>query len=230
MITQAQFLTHMNISAPAWAAGIINFGDYVTSSNVIYQCTVAHTAAGSFDATKFTSNTVALQCVNAAINYVNRLCNRDFRSASYTDEFTGEGTTSHYVNNFPITTLTSIKSLNTDTGDWEDIFTSPDTIADSAKSFDAGKILLLKGYTFSEGVIYQVVYTGGYADGASPVNETCLEVAQDFWNNSAASGQSILGLSSENLGGQSSNGKGFNPESVSTRFEKALQTYRVPNV
>lgn len=220
----------MNISAPAWAAGVINFGDYVTSSGTIYQCIATHTAVTAIDATKFTSNTVALQCVNAAIQYVNRMCNRDFRTASYTKEFKGDGNAGKYFNNFPITAITSVKSFNVDTYEWEDIFTAPDTAANSAKYFDAGLILLLKGYTFSEGVIYQVVYTGGYADGASPVNETCLEVAQDFWNNSQASGQSILGLSSENLGGQSSNGKGFDPEAVSKRFKEALMPYRIQNV
>ncbi len=218
----------MNISCPAWAANTLyNVGDYVISTSVIYQCIAGHTSGGSFSATNWTTTTVALQCVNAAIQFVNKACNRDFRTGAYTVEFTGNDSLFVYADNSPVTALSSIKALNTSTGEWETIFTGTDTISDSAKVINEHKIQLLKGYSFAVGTLYQLVYTGGYADGAAPVNEICLEVAQDFWNNSNASGQSRQGLSSENIGGQSSNGKGFNPDAVSERFKSQLEAYRV---
>lgn len=227
MITQAKFLSHMNIQSPAWAASTkYNYGDYVLQSSTYYQCIEEHTSGVSFDSTKFTSDTVALQCITAAIEHVNAYCNRDFRAADYTEIFEGDNSKFRWVRNSPINSVASIEKLNNDTAAYETIITSPDTLA-NAIIFVGGRITLLRTI-FSEGSIYQVVYNGGFS--TAPVAGVTLEVAQDFWNNSAGSGQSRLGLSSENIGGQSSNGKGFDPAAVLERFKSKLDVWRIHNV
>lgn len=217
----------MNIQAPAWAATTkYEYGDYVISSSTYYQCISGHTSSSSFDASKFTSDTVALQCVTAAIEHVNAYCNRDFRLADYTEVFEGDGSSTKWIRNAPVNSIASIKKLNTDTNEFEDIFTSPDTIGNAVR-FIGGKIILLRA-SFTDGGIYQIIYNGGYS--AAPVAGITLEVAQDIWNNSAGSGQSRLGLSSENIGGQSSNGKGFDAAAVTERFKSKLDPWRIPNI
>lgn len=227
MITQSQFLSHMNIQAPAWTASTkYGYGDYVISSGTYYQCKEEHTSGVSFDSTKFTADTVALQCVTAAIEHVNAYCNRDFRLADYTEVFEGDGSNSKWVRNAPVNSLTSIKKLNTDTNEFENIFTAPDT-KDNAARILGGKVLLLRT-SFTAGALYEMAYNGGYS--TAPIAGVTLEIAQDMWNNSAGSGQSRLGLSSENIGGQSSNGKGFDAAAVMERFKSKLDPWRIPNV
>lgn len=62
------------------------------------------------------------------------------------------------------------------------------------------------------------------------VKMVCTEIAAWSFKKSYASGAGLLGVSSNNLGGQSSQGTGFDPANLTTEHEKLLNKYRFINV
>jgi len=283
MITQTEILRYLNITISVWATTTAyKAGNYVSKDGVIYECLVDHTS-GTFatDVTnlKWSADTLVLGCANRAISDVNSFCNRDFRGAAYTWEFTGEGLSSVYVPNAPLNSVTSIKYFDEDTSGYVTIFEGADTVSNSVKILPGGILKLYNGYSFQSGTLYQVVYNGGYASNALWVTGTAYEVGNYVVNNSnryvcltahtagtfatdltaakwelstveyvpyditnvtlekatwlyksSPNGGGRLGLSSENTGGQSSDGKSFDVEGMNTRHEKLMQRYRIQNV
>lgn len=189
MITQVEILRYLNIAIKVWATTTVyKIGNYVSKDGTIYECLLDHTS-GTFatDLTNlnWSASTFMLSCVEQAVSDVNTFCNRDFRAAAYTQYFTGSNSSRAMVRNFPVNSVTSLKILDTDTNAYTDnvIDGSADTIANTL-ILDRYAIELLKGYSFSEGSRYQLVYNGGYVSSAIWVTLAVYEVGNYVVNNS----------------------------------------------
>lgn len=180
-MTQTELLRYLKISCPAWVTATkYEYGDYVVSSNITYQCIVKHTSAATFAedlaSLYWTSDTFILKCLNEAITDVNNYCNRNFTAGNYTERFNGDGLSTLYLRNSPITSITSIKILDRDTNLYTDsILEGSDTIGNSVV-IDSDSIELLKGYSFAHGSRYEIVYNGGYVINAAWITATAYEV------------------------------------------------------
>ena len=276
-------LDYLNIPRTAWVTGTkYQKGDYRTNSGTVYECLVTHTAGATFAADLallyWTTAHFVQTAIDFAIQRVNKSCNRDFRSASYTDEFQGDGFPVHWVNNPPGSAIASIKYFDEDTATYLTIFSGTDTVSNSAQLL-GGKLRLFNGYSFESTKQYEVVYTGGYVSntqwvtglaysvGNSVVNNgnkyVCLiahtagtfatDLAAGKWELSTLDyvpavikqvtleraawnyktgfpGGGRLGLASENVGGQSTDGKSFDVAGMDTRHNKVLSGYRIQNI
>lgn len=166
--------------------------------------------------------------VDQAISAVNQYCNRDFRVGEYTEYFRPIDNVIH-VSNYPLNSVSEIESLDESDNTYEDIITAPDTIADSILiNSSKGRLQLLKDYTFPEKQI-RITYNGGYTTAPAEIKGICLEMAALYHANAAA-GQGRLGLSSQNVGGQSSTGMSFNQQEFYDRHKEQLDKYRNWNV
>ena len=173
-------------------------------------------------------------CVDTAINAVIQYCNRDFRLASYTQYFQGNGKNRLFLKNYPINSVSEIKKLDTTTYNYIDIITNAgDTIGNSTQLHGDGSLVLLKDYTFESGSEkvenIKILYNGGYAAAPDDIKTVCKEIATEYYNNAPA-GLGRLGKGSENIGGQSSKGSTYDPESVIKRHENVLNKYLNANI
>jgi hypothetical protein len=283
LISQTEILRYLNIQIGSWVTATkYKVGQYISEGGVIYECIIEHTSAATFaadlTALKWTADTFVLQCMNQAISDVNSMGNRDFRYASYTDKFQGDGYSEHWLKNPPLAAVTSIKYFDEDTATYLTIFSGSDTVSNSAQLL-SGKLRLFNGYSFESTKQYEVVYTGGYvsntqwvtglaySEGNSVVNNgnkyICLiahtagtfatDLAADKWElstldyvpavikqvtleraawnyKSGFPGGGRLALASENVGGQSSDGKSFDVAGMDLRHNKVLSSYRLQNI
>jgi len=220
-------VTDLGILRPAWVTLTkYDKGNYVTNSGTVYECTVGHTAGASFngDSAYWTAAHFVQACTDFAINRINQYCNRDFRSASYTDTFTPESTNYiHWLNNPPGSALGGIKKFDEDTASYLTIFDGDDTVSNSARLED-GKVILFNGYSFSPAYSYQIVYTGGYSSVPELIKGACKQIGGMFYKS-----QGRLGLSSKNIGGQSDKGEGYDPD-AETRILESVSMYKLYNV
>lgn len=236
MITATEQLDYMNINRPTWltATGYAK-GDYVTQSSTVYECLIAHTS-GTFatDLTNgyWTASHFIQSSIDYAISKVNGALNRDCRSASYTDEFSPEASlVVYYPKNPKLSAISTIKKLNTDTGDWETIFTGDDTPTNSAKIVN-GALMLLKGYTLYKGSTYQIVYTGGLASGDKDlerVKGVTKEIAGLYYKKSYIGG-GLLGLTSRNMAGQGTESAGFDLDGAVKSALEGIIDLRMVNI
>jgi hypothetical protein len=231
MITAAELFDYLNIQYPAWVtAEIYDKGQYVIQSGTVYECLVQHTAgtfATDLAAGKWTASHFVQSAVDHAISRVNSYCNRDFRSAAYTDYTTPESSKNyHYLDNPPGSAISAIEYFD-DTA-YVTIFTGSDTIGNSTR-LENGKLILFNGYTFTAGKDYKIVYTGGYTSVPEIIEGITKEIAAWFYKSSPKGGDR-LGTASQNTGGQSSDGKSFDVEGMTNRHKAELYQYRIQNV
>lgn len=230
MITSAELFDYLNIQYPAWVTGTVyKKGAYVINSGTVYECLEQHTASASFatDAAKWTSSHFISGAVSHGISAVNSYCNRDFRSAEYTDYFTAESSKNyHYLDNPPGSSISSILYHNGT--EYVTIFEGSDDIADSTR-LEKGRLILFNGYSFSAGTDYKIVYTGGYSTVPEIIKSITKEIAAWYYK-SSGKGSDRLGVSSENNGGQSSDGKSFDTQGMTDRHKADLYQYRLQNV
>lgn len=233
MITAAEQLLYMKIEQPAWVTSTVyNYGDFVTQSGTVYQCIVSHTAgtfATDLAALKWTASHFIQTSIDYAISRINAFLNTDFRAATYTMEFKGEGTQSVYAPVTPVTSVTSIKYFDTDTSAYVTIFNGSDGVSNSVKVLSSsGEIILYNGYSFTEGTIYEVVLVGGAAANEH-IKGACKEIAALYWKKSYQ-GDGLLGLTSRNMAGQGTESAGFNIEQAIQDTLKSIEMYKVYNV
>ena len=236
MITATETLRYLNIQIGSWVTATkYKVGQYISEGGVIYECIIEHTSAATFaadlSAFKWTADTFVLQCMNQAISDVNTMSNRDFRYASYTDKFQGDGYAVHWVNNPPVSAITSIKYFDEDTATYLTIFSGSDTVSNSAQIL-GGKLRLFNGYSFESSKQYEVVYTGGYGTVPEDVKGTTKEIAGLHIKQSATAngGLALLGLTSRNMAGQGTESAGFNFEQAVTNALKQVEMYKIQNV
>lgn len=225
----------MKIEQPAWlTATAYNYGDFVTQSGTVYQCIVSHTS-GTFNTDlnnlKWTASHFIQTSIDYAIARINAFLNTDFRSADYTMEFKGEGTSSVYAPVRPVSSVTSIKFYDTslDPPAYATIFNGSDTIANSVKVISASsEIILFNGYSFNAGTIYEIVLAGGAAANEL-IKGACKEIAALYWKKSYQ-GDGLLGLTSRNMAGQGTESGGFNFEQAIQDSLKSIEMYKIYNV
>lgn len=231
-------LDYLNIPRIAWVTGTkYQKGDYRTNSGTVYECLVGHTAGATFAADLallyWTTAHFVQTAIDFAIQRVNKSCNRDFRSASYTDEFQGDGYAVHWVNNPPVTAVASIEYFDESLTPpaYATIFSGSDTVSNSAQLL-GGKLRLFNGYSFESSKQYEVVYTGGYGTVPEDVKGTTKEIAGLHIKQSATAngGLALLGLTSRNMAGQGTESAGFNFEQAVTNALKQVEMYKIQNV
>jgi hypothetical protein len=220
MITVTDFVYFLNKGQPviAWVTlTAYKKGDIVSNASVIYECVVTHTS-GTFAtdlASGYWSITGQLyKSVNAAIADVLNYCDRDFRTAAYTEYVKPISTSKLFVKNWPVNPadgkITTLAYLDETDGTYTDVIDgSGDTIYNST-FINGYEIRLLKGYAFNTAYTYEVSYETDMTlyNGLNDVIECTLELAALDYKNSDAGG-SHLAKSSMNLGGASSEGIGL---------------------
>ena len=166
--------------------------------------------------------------INAASDFIERFCNRKFISQTYIDEaYDGNGERDLYLDNFPITTLTTVKN------------------------WDAYNNTLLYTYTVNleyvlygtEGYIhmwggwakgtknYKITYIAGYAIASVPydLKKACADLCA-FYNMN----KNKIGMESERIGAYSyqlaNNSEIFNSLGIPAEIARVLNAYRKINV
>lgn len=234
MITPLELLLYAKISCPAWAANTAyEVGQFVINSSTVYQCTAKHTSPASFSTTNWTASHIITEAIEAAAGEITSYCHRGFVLQNYTQYYDGNGGNKIFIHNKPLNTaddkVTVLQYIDGDNG-WQDIIDgSGDTINNSTIRTES-QIVLLKGYTFPCGnKNIRCTYEGGSSDIPGAVKGVCYEKAYWFYKSSPLGGDR-LGLASENVGGQSSTGKGFDPEAMRARHDKVLDKFKIYNV
>lgn len=234
MITATEMLLYAKISCPAWAANTAyEVGQFVTNSSIVYQCTAKHTSPGTFSTTNWTASHIITEAIAAAAGEITSYCRRGFVLQNYTQYYDGNGGNRIFIHNKPLNTgagkVTVLNYIDGDDG-WQDIIDGSGDTIDNSTLRTEDQIVLLKGYTFPIGSKnIMCTYEGGSSVIPAEVKGVCFEKAYWFYKSSPHGGDR-LGLTSENLGGSSSSGKGFDPEAMRTRHEKTLDKYRIHNV
>ena len=159
--------------------------------------------------------------ISAASTTIQRYCNRNFPSASYDEDYDGEGGIELFLNAMPILTLTSV------------------TIKEqgSTTSLDVNGILqyvnegrLVIDPLTTEAMSYchfpvgrqniNVVYTAGYATVPEDVQEACVEMCTVLYGATSTDGN--IGLDSESLGSYSYSRSSKNDRLLFTDTIKSL--------
>lgn len=172
-------------------------------------------------------------CADNAISTVTDYCSRDFRAEAYTEYISGKGAPTIKIKNFPLTSVSLLQFYDNSIYDYSNIITgSGDTINNSTRLLsESGEINLVKGYSFEPGENnIKVTYTGGFSTAPADIKGVCLEIAAVYYKNSyAGKGGGRLGLTSQNVGGQSSEGITFDVN-LAKKWQQILNQYRNINI
>ncbi len=129
--------------------------------------------------------------INRASGMIETYCKRRFASTAYTsEEYAGTGTNRLQLQNFPISTLTSVERLsNSDFSNqsWESLNARDFTIINEGGS-NHGSIYFVTG-VFNSALVpgvdnYRVSYTAGYSATDMPydLREACIEIVSYLFN------------------------------------------------
>lgn len=237
MITITELSTYLKMNVPAWVTST-NYTagqSLVTSSSVIYICLITHTSgtfATDLAAGKWRTSQL-YGSLNAGKDFVHRYTGRNFTTGTVTEYFKGIDVPIYYAKEYPVTAVSSVSEFDEEDSAWESIFVDPDTVADSVhfNGVDSA-IELYNGYSFSDGVRYRVVFTGGYTSGSEPqlVKRVALEQAKRDYMNSDEGGN-FFALTAKNFGGQATSGQSLESEdAMNARHYEILDKFRNINI
>lgn len=184
-------------------------------------------------ATADTSQDAFVQtCADNAISTVNDYCNRDLRSATYTEYVDGNGD-KITISNYPVTSISVLQYYDNSTYDYADIISSPDTIANSTRIIPNSRFVrLVKGYSFEPGESnIKIIYLGGYSTAPADIKGVCLEIASVYYKNSYAGvGGGRLGVTNSSTTTESKvESITFDPD-ITKKWQSILNQYRNINV
>ena len=134
-----------------------------------------------------------------AEGYVKDYLNRDIESATYTEYYDGSGRSLLTLNQYPITTLTSVSVYDSADETWDLLVLGTDYDRSAIRSH----AIYLDGYTFVKGIEnYKVVYIGGYTTVPKKIQLVCKKVMKILYDQSPL-GEGYLGYTalSNNVGG-----------------------------
>lgn len=233
MITITELFSYMKVRVPAWITGTEYLKDSVISNaGTYYVCLKTHTSsvfATNLAAGYWVEETIYENSLEFGINFVNTYCNRIFvRTANFEfifNEPKGKTKNIVFLPNRPINSITSIKTRNATTNVYEDILTNTgDTIENSViLDQESGKVELLNGYIFQKQ--NKIIYDGGFDTVPSVLKSTAIEIAYKYFMNSP-SGKGFIGLTSVNIGGQSSTGMGIDQRTLEDLYGPRLKKFR----
>lgn len=136
--------------------------------------------------------------INAASDDIERYCQRQFKSQSYTEYHHGRNQNILLLDQYPIISVTELRI------DFEADFTSSDSLIDSDdyRIGDANNtIILVNGQVFSKGFHnIRVIYTAGFSTIPSSLENACLWIVAYY--NRMREGQNI-GRTSKSKEGES---------------------------
>lgn len=120
--------------------------------------------------------------IEAVSTLIQKYCNRNFLSATYTELLDGTGTNQIFVKNPPIITLTSITFLaatNVTPVVTDFVYKPTGEIRWNTYNLTSSDIV---GY-FPEGYQnIQIVYTGGFATVPTPIQLACAQIVGDLFS------------------------------------------------
>jgi len=131
--------------------------------------------------------------------------NRDLETATYTEKYDGTGTDKLVLNQFPITSITSVKvydGLDSNNAEVWDTWVQGTDYERFVYS-EEDTALFVGGTTFPEGTQnIEVVYVAGYASTAIPkdIERACKQLFTLNWNEQE--GRRTIGLSSVGVGAE----------------------------
>ncbi|MBE2228256.1 MAG: phage head-tail connector protein [Ignavibacteria bacterium] len=141
-------------------------------------------------------------CIDSSVKEIEDYLNRTITLDDYTEYINGNNRNLIYLRNYPIIEITSVKYFN-EYDAFEDIFSTGDTPANSVLILSqTNSIKLLKGYFFFYGCKnIEIIYQAGFDSNTVPedIKMVILELASTRFYNSALSGHSRLGKSSDNI-------------------------------
>jgi uncharacterized phiE125 gp8 family phage protein len=138
--------------------------------------------------------------INRATDMIETYCKRRFISTTYTDEvYSGDGSNSLLLRNYPITALTSLQSRGGlfDSPAWDSVETDLFSL-NQAGGLDKGVIYMAAPFVQGD-LNFRVTYTAGYANQAAiphDLREACIEIASFLYGRRKAT----PGMKSETLG------------------------------
>jgi hypothetical protein len=136
--------------------------------------------------------------INAASDDIERYCQRQFKSQSYTEYHHGRNQNILLFQQYPVTAVSELRI------DFQAEFTASDTLipaADYRIGDDSNTLVLVSGQVFSKGVNnVRVMYTAGFATIPSSIENACLWIVTYY--NRMREGQNI-GRTSKSKEGES---------------------------
>jgi hypothetical protein len=105
-------------------------------------------------------------CIDKAVGEINILTNRRLDHAEYKEYYSGNGKDELFMKNFPAETIAAMKIFNKNgTYTFDEFFDGTDTIENSTALLEmTGKLILKKGYVFTENYLIEIIYTAGYKE------------------------------------------------------------------
>jgi hypothetical protein len=112
--------------------------------------------------------------ISAASVAVQQYCHREFTSTARTELYNGTGEVSLILNEYPVTDIDTIKTIDDDD--------TKTTIAETDYRYTAAGIVQLKYATFPVGFQnIEVVYTGGYTTIPADLQEAVVQIATKLY-------------------------------------------------
>ena len=136
--------------------------------------------------------------INASTDFIEKACNRRFKSTSYTGATaelrSGDGNKSIFLKNYPVTALTQLELNETfgNESNWN-VIDAADYFFDEESGIVDFVYSTTKGHNN-----YRVAYTGGYTTIPSDLKMACIWLVGEAFKRSGS-----IGIKSESLGDHS---------------------------
>lgn len=138
-------------------------------------------------------STLAATLINSATAFLESACGRTFRSAAYTNEYlSGDGTPYLYLNNYPVSAITSLTLFDRySAADVQTLTEDRDFYLDP----DSGRLVCSTGVFVAGRRNYRCTYTGGYAAIPEDIKVLCMQLI-GYW----ISKKGNAGIDSQTIG------------------------------
>ena len=230
MITVTELRQFLKIQPTDWITAFkYNAGDYVIQSATLYECLITHTSgtfATDLTALKWAVNTFLGICITKAVGEANTHTNRELNSETDTIFLDGTATNIIQLNNQPIDTVTLIQQYDGDS--WVDILDTGDTIANFTLT-QGYTLRLLGAYIFPQGEMnIKITYSYSASQNEGLAKAILYNAAMIFYE--SPQGKNYFAKTSENLGGASSKGTGFDFDAIKKEYIDLYNQNRVVNI
>lgn len=168
---------------------------------------------------------LAINLINRASDLIEKYCNRTFHSTAYVNEvYDGTGSNSISLKQYPVTVFTSLDKRNTtdNVDSWTTINSQLYFIENNS-----GVIYYAPNGCFQEGFqLYRASYTAGYTTIPDDLEEACIRLAVEMYNDRKKSGD----VSQESIGDYSITYNVNANTFKSLGLDLILDKYRAPQV